>query len=443
MIPLIMFTVVCCAKKKIKADSKVVFTKSNEGTFKVIIIPTNEPADDTIKDCDIDVLKQNQSSIAEATTSTLSSDTIIVPNSDEIHVRQLSKSPVMPKRNIQSKQATIGSDIIISPNPSYNVVESNEEKFTLSESLYIYCGEPSADEEENISEKQAVNDGRKDKALHGADDVMMDLARSTSYDDREPQTFEDSMQQTVAAAREECDNALYEVTEYHNASYEYIPGDINIYEDTTQHIVNDGRQECDNALYEARECDSASLTGDDVTLHCNPSYSMTHTVSKELTFENSYEYIATQTYEDTMQQSDGRKECDNALYKARESFEDFTQQIVNDGRKECNNALYEAREHENVSDDVPSNPDPKRALTRSTSQNSYDYIYETYDDDTTHHYSMIDSIELPNHRQLTTEDNTDAVYVNSNVTNRGCERIPHINIMSQCMFADHRPAGNI
>ena len=418
IIPIIMFTVTCCAIKK-KANSKVVFIK-DEGTFKVIIIPPpNDLAEDAIKD----KLKQNQSNN---------------PNCNESHIYQLSESPLMPKRYIQSNwtvdhTASISSDVIITPNPSYNVAKSND-KFTLSESLYIYCEQPSTDEEEKIpSEKQLrVNEGRKecDKALYGA--------RATSCDDRAAQTFKDSIIQTATAAREECDNALYEARDYKNALY---AGD-NVPMNTA--AVNNGRQECDNALYEAREyCDSPLHTGDDVTMNPNPSYNIMHTVPQELTFQNSYEHIATQTYEGTIQHTNCKtnavyevRECDNALYIGDhvpaltrsmsydyvppQTFEDSAQQVMNDGsRKECNNALYETREYQNIDDDhVPSNPDPKAVLTRSTSQNSYDYIYEAYDDidDATHDYSLIDSVKVSDtlyHDQLTTEG------IHSNVAKRG------------------------
>lgn len=422
IIPIILFTVACCATKK-KANFKVAFTKQ-EGTFKVTIIqPPNDPAEDT------DALKQNHSDKTEATMNTLTPGTVIVPNCDELHIHKLSASPVMPKR--------ISSDVVISPNPSYTVEKSNEDKFTLSESLYIYCEQPSTGEEDKAL--HGVNE--RSNALHVSDDTPMNPVRYMS-DNRAAQTFEDSIQQTVIAVREECGNALYGVSEYNNAlyaggdgpidpvsSYSYIPG--KIHEHRTQQ-TSDGSQECSNALYEAREYDGALHTGDDVKMNRNPSYSM---MPNELTHQNTYKYIAGQTYEDQNDGSNnsmyGVRECDNALYISNRAsaltrstsydyippqpFEDSLQQVVNGGgRKECNNALYEAREYENVDHDVPGNPDHKAVLTRSTSQNSYDYVYEAYDDDAMHDYSFIDSVEVSG----TLYQHQDYINVNRNVVNR-------------------------
>ena len=334
LIPIILFTVAyaCCVTKK-KANSKVVFTKQDD-TFKVTII--HDPVEDTSKD----VL---------------------------MNVYQLSQSPMTPKQNFKNNQtydhtASLSSDVIISPNPSYNVAKPNE---TLSESLYIYCGQPYASTDEEDKAVHGVNEGSN--ALHGTGDTPV---RYTSYDHRSrvAQTFEDSIQQTVTAAREECSNALYQAREYEN-SYERIANEDQ----------NDGSN---NSLCEVRECDNALYIGNHVP---------------GLTRSTSYDYIPPQT------------------------FEDFSQQVGNGGTKECNNALYEAREYENVGHDIPSNPDCKMILTRSTSQNSYDYVYEAYDDDSTHDYALVDSVEVsdtPYQCQLTAEDNTDAVNVNPNGVNR-------------------------
>ena len=234
IIPVIMLTVICCVKKK--SNAKVFFTKC-DGTFKV---------------------------------------------TTEYVVHQQTKSPNCNEQkqgNNQNKQkldnvASIGSDVVISPNPSYDVGKSDKEKFTLSESLYISCEQSTGDEtvKEKSSEQQAMNDGKRKggKALNGARECNNALhagydvppSRSTSCNNGTPpaQIFEDSLQQTATCARKECDNALYEAT------------------------VHAG----------------------DVTMTRNPSYNMIPE------FQNSYEYITPLTCESPTQQNDGTMECDDA-----------------------------------------------------------------------------------------------------------------------------------
>ena len=321
IIPVIMLTVICCLKKK--SNAKVLFTKC-DGTFKVTIAPNYQK---------------------------------------KYGVHQQNKSPncTVPNRNNQNKQkldqaASIGSDVVMDPNPSYDVAKSVEEKFTLSESLYIYCGQLAGDEtvEKKSSKQQAIDGKRKDgKALYGPRECNNALlashdvppSRSTLCNNGTPpvQIFEDSiqLQQTVNAAREECDNTLYEAREYSNA---LSTGD------GAPVVTRSISHECDNALYEV-----TLHVGNDVTMKRNPSYNMIPTASEELTFQNSYEYVAPLTSGSPTQQNDGTTECDD----------------------------------------------------------DYDYVDEIFDDDSSHDYSSIEASDDEYDNVLSTKDNT-----NSHVTNR-------------------------
>lgn len=263
---MILFTTaVCCLKQK--SSSKVLFTK-HEGTFKVIIDPSSN-----------------------------------------------NEGPLTTQRSkMNDYEASIDS-VTFTHNPSYSVSKLNE---GLTESLYIDCSRLSKSSTDKVAEeapfkKQEVVAGRNEceNALYEAREC-----KNALYETRE-------CENTLYEARES-ENALYEAREYDNVlyadsvsitpnpsyhtplsrsssqnSYDYVVDPIS--EDLTQQITNtDIGINCNSTLYSmtlleaATEKHGALYAVSDV-----PSTCSSMAIPSRPSSQNSYEYIAAQTFEES------------------------------------------------------------------------------------------------------------------------------------------------
>ena len=363
MIPTILLTVTCCIYPK-KADSKVSFAKSSNGTgsFKVTIMSSSshDVESDQSKNCFM--IEPNQTT----TSTSIRSATVSTPNpNDSPHVDEVSQSPIcnqmMPKGNTTESnskldQNKMASDVIITDNPSYNVAGSG----LTDSSIYIYPNQPS---------KPPVNE-----------------LKVTGGMPPEQKTVGSSRKECVntlySYGARECNNALYESTGASDGyavpinpygitvlqdGYEYVGGKLG--EDLTQAMLCRSRAESINTLTDR----------DDVVVSPNPSYGIA-TLTRS-TSGSSYNYVAPQSCNDSTDNvvlnrnpSYGVISLAGSLspngydYIAAQGYEVSTQQAVNTHREERSSAMYGTSEHNKVlHDGEPNHYD-------MVTSNSYDYV---------------------------------------------------------------------
>ena len=363
MISITLLTVICCVYQK-KADSKVSFAKSSNGSFKVTIISSSSHDVESDRNKNCYVIEPNQTTTSNAAVS--------IPKLDDSpHVDQVSKSPiynqVMPKENTTESnskldQNKMAPDVIITDNPSYNVAKSG----LTDSSIYIYpnqLSKPPINELEVTDEmppkQQTVDSGRNECV-------------NTLY----------------SCGARECNNTLYEGTgacdDYAvpinpysitvlttcEDGYDYVGGQLG--EDVTQAMLRRSRAESINTLTDR----------DDVIVSPNPSYGITSLTRS--TSGTSYNYTCTlpQSCEDSTDNvvlnrnpsygvaSLTRSQSPNGYdYIAAQGYEVSTQQAVNVHREERHNTTSE---HSKASHDGGGEPNHYDMVT----SNSYDYVVD-------------------------------------------------------------------
>jgi len=302
IILMIIPIMICCIKQtKANADLKVT-CKRTEGSFKVTLIDHPPPSlcdkENTIGDGTRDkpVTIEDQNSFSrgqESTISTIDSEDIITPSSpcdtpklnegltslhahqpSELSTKMIEEAPTENIPTTDHKTITDSiSDVIITPNPSYNTAKLNG---LLTES-YAHCSQP-----------------------YGSESSTDEMTK-----ERTPQ------HQTVDTGRKECNNALYAVSAECNNEL-YISSDVlmcsnpsyrtKILTKTTSESSYDyiPPETYESSFHEYSLIDSVvvgveSATDTDdpssnVVIHPNPSYNSQTTVHKRQMANNSAPY---------------------------------------------------------------------------------------------------------------------------------------------------------